>query len=72
MWSVYGTLHDVMRETLWLIWRSGGTPMAYHGSELLAENIDSFVCMRLAASAQERVLGSVWFQPEASDVRRWR
>lgn len=72
MWSVYGTMHDVMREAMWLIWRNGGKPLAYHGAQLLAENIDSFVCMRFAASAQERVLGGVWFQPEASDVRRWR
>jgi hypothetical protein len=72
LWSVYGTMHDVMREIMWLVWRNGGYPLAYHSNQLLVESIDISDCKRIATAAQQRILGGVWCEPEAEVVRRWR
>lgn len=72
LWGVYGTMHDVMREVFWLVWRNGGYPITYHSNQLLVENIDTSACKRIAAAAQQRILGAVWCEPEAKIVRRWR
>lgn len=72
LWSVYGTVHDVLREFLWLVFKHGGEPHATHENQALCSGVSLGDALQLAELAMHRVLGDNWCYVHAATVRRWK
>jgi hypothetical protein len=72
LWSVYGTVHDVLREFLWLVYKHGGEPYAAHECQALCSGISLDDALSLSELAMIRVLGDSWCYVHATKTRRWK